>query len=98
MKPICVPCRRFYRMKKSGFAFVEGMPRGGNFEDPAPIGTRAPERWQPYKVWFGDLWRCPDCGAEVITGTGYQPMAERHHDDFRDLIERLGATLQINDC
>jgi hypothetical protein len=77
-------------------AFIEGMPRGGVN---APIGTRSPERWQPYKVWFGDLWSCPDCGDETITGTGMQPVAERHHDDFASTITTLGADrLQINDC
>ena len=27
MKPICVPCQRFYRPKKNGFMFIEAMPR-----------------------------------------------------------------------
>ena len=27
MKPICIPCRRFYRVKQNGYHFIEGMPR-----------------------------------------------------------------------
>lgn len=30
MKPICVPCRRFFRPKRNGFAFEEGFPTGGH--------------------------------------------------------------------
>ena len=26
MRPICVPCRRFYRPKKNGTYFLEGHP------------------------------------------------------------------------
>ena len=75
MKPICVKCRRFYRPKKNGTAFIEGMPIYGAS---VPAGLAAPELWQPYKLWMGDLWACPDCGSEIIVGTGVKPISERH--------------------
>lgn len=93
MKPICVPCRRFYRMVRAGLPFIEGMPSGND----APAGNKAPDRWRPYKVWFGDLWRCPDCGAEIISGVGSQRVAEHYEADFKDWADRAEG-LQINDC
>lgn len=84
MKPICVRCRRFYRMKKGGFYFIEGMPNDAD--------------WQDYKLWVGDLWHCLGCGNEIISGVGLQPLSERHHQDFEEVKERVGATIRINDC
>ena len=94
MKPICVKCQRFYRPKKNGLFFIEGMPR----VSPALPGLREPANWQPYKIWSGDVWECPDCHAEIIVGTGREPVAIQHEAGFRADIEALGAKLQINDC
>lgn len=94
MKPICVPCRRFMRPKRTGLFFVEGMPRANN----APIGLREPSAWQPYKVWSGDLWECPDCKASVISGTGRDPIAIHHQEGFADWLDACKDDIQINDC
>jgi hypothetical protein len=94
MKPICVPCQRFYRPKKNGFAFIEGMPIGNGVEP----GLRQPESWEPYKLWRGDLWHCPDCGAEIIVGVAPSPMSEHYRPDFVEHVESSRATLQVNDC
>jgi hypothetical protein len=95
LKPICVKDQRFYRMKKSGYYFTEMMPKSGN---PLP-GTLEPENWQPYKIWAGDLWECPDCGAETIVGTGRGPISEHYFDDFNDVVSCLSADqLKVNDC
>ncbi len=51
MKPICVPCQRFFRPKKNEFYFLEGMP----IEQGAIPGTTEQEQWKPYKLWTGDL-------------------------------------------
>ena len=97
MKPVCLPCRRFFRMRKAGFCFVEGMPRSGSLR-PAP-GLAEPDKWQPYKVWVGDRWECEGCGAVILTGFGFQPLAELYQDDFARVLERTGAgKFQINDC
>lgn len=95
MKPICVPCHRFFRIAKSGVYFTEGMPRGGVR---APPGLEAPDRWKPYKVWCGDLWKCQGCGAQIISGTGLKPVTEHYKPDFDQLKERVGAHYQVNDC
>lgn len=97
MKPICVPCCRFYRPKKTGYFFTEGMPADGE-RRPKP-GKAEPEKWQPYKIWSGDLWECPDCKVAIVVGVGLMPVAERHHDDFPKTRINLSADLfQVNDC
>lgn len=95
MKPICVPCQRFYRPKKNGYYFVEGMPRGN--DRPLP-GTGEPEHWTPYKLWVGDLWECHGCGAEVVVGVPRHPIAEHYQPDFAERVKDFGAELQVNDC
>jgi hypothetical protein len=94
LKPICVPCKRFFRMKRQGIAFIEGMP----IRPDAGIGRREEEAWKPYKLWMGDLWVCPDCNATIISGFGRMPVAEQHMDGFKGEVTRLGAELQVNDC
>lgn len=92
MKPVCVPCQRFYRPKKNGVRFVEGMP----IENSAKSGRVEPEKWTPYKAWNGDLWECPDCGAQIISGVAGSPVAEHYQKDFA--LATRGSILQVNDC
>lgn len=95
MKPVCVPCQRFFRPKKNGFYFIEGMSKVGR---PEP-GTSEPENWQPYKVWVGDLWECLGCGATIVSGVGSHQIAEHYEADFAEHVQKLGADqLQVNDC
>lgn len=95
LKPICVPCRRFYRPAKNGTYFVEAKPKVNG----APPGLEAPEMWQPYKLWSGDLWACPSCNAEIIVGTGFNNISQDYMPDFEAKIKAFGAAvITINDC
>lgn len=94
MKPICVPCQRFFRPKRTGIPFIESMPIEGR---PA-AGTAEPDRWTPYKLWVGDQWQCEGCGAEIASGVAPRPVAEHYQPDFADAARRLGAALVVNDC
>jgi hypothetical protein len=97
MKPVCVPCRRFFRMKQSGFNFVEMMPKPG--EHRAKPGNEEPNRWQPYKLWAGDLWECEGCGASILSGFGREPISEHYKPDFVEQVIALGGDqLVVNDC
>lgn len=101
MKPICVPCRRFFRMRKSGFYFVEGMPIGeGSGENGRVLpGTAEPGKWKPYKLWVGDRWECEGCGTIILSGFGAGPISEHYEKDFDQMVERTGASqFQVNDC
>lgn len=43
----------------------------------------------PYKLWDADLWACPECGVEIITGFGRGPIAEHWQDTYNATRERL---------
>jgi hypothetical protein len=30
----------------------------------------------PYQIWSGDLFECPSCHVEIVSGFGQQPVAE----------------------
>jgi hypothetical protein len=95
MKPVCVPCQRFFRPAQNGFAFIEGMPNGNDVEP----GLREPQNWSPYKVWMGDRWECPDCHASIVVGVGQAPVSEHYLPDFSEWVGNLQADqLQVNDC
>lgn len=97
LKPICVPCKRFFRMKTQGFMFLEGMPKSGM--DRPLAGTQELEKWTPYKLWAGDLWECEGCGAQIVSGTGQNRVAEHYETDFARQVDLYGAAqLQVNDC
>jgi hypothetical protein len=94
MKPICLKCQRFYRAKKNGYAFIEGMPLGASLP-----GTEYPEGWVPYKLWVGDLWVCQGCGHELVAGVARLPRGEHYEPDFEEKVKSYGRPLvQINDC
>jgi len=94
MKPVCIPCKRFFKVIKSGYTFIEGMPT----EHPALPGKAEPEKWIPYKLWSGDLWECQGCGTQIISGVGLCPISVQHSKDFKGFVEKYGAKFQVNDC
>jgi hypothetical protein len=95
MKPICVPCHRFFRMKKQGFYFTESMPTVNQ----AKPGLDEVEKWTPYKIWAGDLWGCEGCGAEILSGFGREPVAEHYQERFKTVRHSLAADqFSVNDC
>lgn len=103
VKPVCVKCKCFYRPEKNGYAFIEGMPNKQGHHAEAYRGnirgTRHPEAWKPYKLWMGDLWKCPDCLHELVVGVIGGPISEHYMSDFKSKVERFGgAQLQVNDC
>lgn len=98
MKPVCVPCQRFYKPKRNGERFMENMPT----ETGARPGTEDASKWVPYKLWVGDLWECEGCKAQIIVGVPSLPISEHYHKDFRDHVSeaelKLGQLVKVNDC
>lgn len=95
LKPVCVPCRRFFRCEKNGYWFTEGMPNG-RASGHTPSGKDYDEFWRPYKLWVGDKWRCNGCGTEIITGVIAGPVSEHYKPEFSDLNKQ--SQMQVNDC
>ena len=93
-KPVCAKCQCFYRPEKNGYAFIEGMPT----QDGARRGKVDAHLWKPYKLWVGDLWKCPECEHLLVVGALGQ-IFEHYLPDFKATCEKLGANqLQVNDC
>jgi hypothetical protein len=36
----------------------------------------------PYKLWTADLWKCPRCGVEIISGYSQRGI-EDHEETFK---------------
>jgi hypothetical protein len=85
LKPVCVTCQRFFRMRKGGFYFVEGVPVGA---DRPAAGTAEPDRWRPYKIWAADLYEYQGCGAQILAGFGRDPIAVQHEARLRPAADR----------
>lgn len=92
-KPVCVRCQRFFRPRKNGAVWEEGKPVG-QLQDGRPVdGT-----WESYKLWYGDLWECRQCGAQIIVGTGATPIARSHEFVYHELKKDMAPVVFVEDC
>jgi hypothetical protein len=82
MRPICVKCHAFYKAKKNGFLFCEMIPLKEKI-----IG------WTPYKIWSGDLYECPLCKHQLISGAGREPIAHHFDPDFQELMPKVEGSV-----
>jgi len=96
-KPVCVKCSCYFRPHKNGIYYLEMKPIGAH---QAPRGNEKPEEWEPYKLWYADLWKCPNCRHEMITGSGINPVIEDFRIEFDKEVESLGNKIivRVNDC
>ena len=74
--PICCKCGVEMRIYMNGVLAVT------HFQDPP----------QPYEVWASDCYKCPNCGAKVLTGYGDHELAA-HYDTARMARVMRGALL-----
>lgn len=42
-----------------------------------------------YKLWEADLWKCPECGLEVVLGFASMPFMEHNEGDINAKLEEL---------
>ena len=74
-KMICAKDQTELRPKKNGVYLVE---------------TFQPDR-KPYRIWSADLWICPECGSEIISGfsgQGLTPIAEHFEENFMEIFQQ----------
>jgi len=50
---------------------------------------------EPYQLWAADKYKCKECGYEVITNFGREPMAGRYQSDFTHRLESLRLRHQV---
>lgn len=48
-----------------------------------------------YKLWSTDMFKCPDCGALVLSGFGHSPIAENFQEDYRVKVRDYNARYPI---
>lgn len=73
MRPVCVKCEVEFRMKEAGIYVVE------TYEQNKSI----------YKIWCADVWECPICKAEIVSGFANGTAAESHSHDCNAELEKL---------
>ena len=49
----------------------------------------------PYKIWYADLWKCPNCKNEIIVGFGCAPVAEHFQKDFQYWLKKVEYIIVI---
>lgn len=76
MKLVCVKCRVLMKPIENGVIAQE------NFDD----------NKRGYKIWDTDKWGCPNCGYDILTGFGTNPLAEHYMDKFKTLQKHVQLT------
>lgn len=51
---------------------------------------------QPYELWSGDQFQCPQCGASVLIQFGREPMADAGVDPDRYAVMKRYELQQQN--
>ena len=74
-KSVCVKCGLELSITKNG----------------NPVVLMFNEPKQPYEVWFGDLWTCPGCGGQIVSGFANVPFAEHWQPDFQKKLEYVSG-------
>ena len=72
-KMVCVNCQTELQIEKTGVFVIE------MFLDP-PV---------PYKIWNADLWQCPGCHTEIVSGFASHQLVEHYEDDFEDMYKAI---------
>ena len=72
-KLVCVKCQVGYRPDKNGVYLIE-------------MAWKPP---QPYKIWHSDMWCCPGCGHQVISGFADRPLSEHYQDNFDAILNNV---------
>jgi len=80
-RPICVKCETEFQPFKTGIAVVD------MFSSPP----------EPYQIWLADLFECPVCKVQIVSGFADRPLARHFEADFeRRLLESGGDSPVYN--
>lgn len=78
-RPICIKCKVEFRCKKNGYHAVL-------------LSGTPPE---PYQIWDADMWECPSCHAQILSGFGSKPIAENWQTLFPDWLKTSDPKVQV---
>jgi hypothetical protein len=79
MRPACVKCRVEFRCKKNGFMAV----------------TMAGLPPQPYQIWSADMWECPGCKVQILSGFSRIPIAENWQENFHRWLDGPDPKVEV---
>ena len=88
-RPVCLPCMKFFRPLKNGVVIEEGRPIQNNGGPPV---------WGPYKLWHADLWHCPSCQTQIVTGYATKPLAEHFEPTYASDPAHAESLGRVDDC
>jgi predicted RNA-binding Zn-ribbon protein involved in translation (DUF1610 family) len=80
-RPVCVKCEVELRPEKNSVGLVDYMT----------LGEGEDEKTDPSQVWEADLWKCPVCGYEIVTGFGNSPVSTLHESNFQRILTRYST-------
>jgi len=74
-RPVCVKCNCELWPETNGVGLLDMFNPGDRLEP------------QPYELWDADLWKCPECGMEVVGGFAYGSISAHYKADFQAMIK-----------
>ena len=80
---VCVKCEVKFKPKRNGVHVVETFGVGSD---------------EPYKLWQADLWECPQCGAEVVSGFANREYAQHYQENFKVQFENAEPKYWDKSC
>ena len=52
------------------------------------VGVLDIANFGPVDIWDADLWKCPKCGIEIVSGFGNNPISSHYKgDEFTRLVQ-----------
>lgn len=78
-RPICVKCQTELRPLENGIAVID-------------MAWQSPK---PAAVIQADLYECPGCKAQIVSGFAEQPLAEHYQDKFEPRLRNARGRTHI---
>jgi predicted RNA-binding Zn-ribbon protein involved in translation (DUF1610 family) len=75
-KNVCVNCEIELKPETNGVVVAEMMK----------------EDTEIYKLWMADLYKCPQCGVEIVLGFSSNPLMEHFEGDIDFKFNQLEAS------
>ena len=78
-RPICVKCRIEFRPVENGVTVVD------MFSQPP----------KPYRMWQADLFECPICKTQIVSGFADKALAYHHESVFEHWLQTPGRCSRV---
>ena len=72
-KSVCAKCEVELKPEENGVIVAEMMRNNTEI----------------YKLWEADLWKCPECGVEVVLGFALQAFMEHFEGDINAKLDEM---------